>query len=188
MSDYKQEQQIKNNDTDAGFDNYLSDNKSDSTDYPNYSPDNTPYNSDDDTDDEKQEPTIWSELNEMRNKLRGFDIRTVKSYINTYLKDDVSEIKKQFHTQFDDVEDGDDLKIEVLILLGELGIQIFKKKDLLIDDTEDRNTYIIEGYEALDTDDDAVDEGSYTDDDEKKEYCTNENEITDLCQSLVLSE
>ena len=118
MSDYKQEQQIKNNDL---FDNYLSDNSPDDDDVS------------EDTD-EKHEPTIWDELNDMRDKLRGFDIRTVKSYINSYLKDDVAEIKKQFHTQFDNIENDDDLKIEVLILLGELGIQINKKINLPITD------------------------------------------------------
>ena len=118
MSDYKQEQQIKNNDL---FDNYLSDNSPDIED-----------NTVSEDNDEKHEPTIWDELNDMRDKLRGFDIRTVKSYINSYLKDDVAEIKKQFHTQFDNIENDDDLKIEVLILLGELGIQINKKINLPI--------------------------------------------------------
>ena len=169
MSDYKQEQQIKNNDL---FDNYLSDNSPDIED-----------NTVSEDNDEKHEPTIWSELNEMRDKLRGFDIQTVKSYINTYLKDDVAQIKEQFHTQFDDIENDDDLKIEVLILLGELGIQINKKINLPIVEEDEKDSNSSYGHD-LEDDDEAFDEGSYTDDDEKKECCTNIDEITYLSRSL----
>ena len=169
MSDYKQEQQIKNNDL---FDNYLSDNSPDIED-----------NTVSEDNDEKHEPTIWDELNDMRDKLRGFDIRTVKSYINSYLKDDVAEIKKQFHTQFDNIENDDDLKIEVLILLGELGIQINKKINLPIVEEDEKDSNSSYGHD-LEDDDEAFDEGSYTDDDEKKECCTNIDEITYLSRSL----
>ena len=88
------------------------------------SDDSTSYDSDD-----YEIPEIWRELNEMRDELRGFDIEIVRNYIDTELKDDVEKIRGEFHKQFDDVDNDDDLKTEVMILLGELGIQIYKPKD-----------------------------------------------------------
>ena len=79
--------------------------------------------------DDYEIPEIWRELNEMRDQLRGFDIEIVRNYIDTELKDDVEKIREEFHKQFDDVDNDDDLKTEVMILLGEIGIQINKPKD-----------------------------------------------------------
>lgn len=69
---------------------------------------------------------IFSELNELRDRLRDYDMKTVKNYIKTNMTDDVENIIKAFHTDFDNVPDNDKLKIETLILLGELGIIIYK--------------------------------------------------------------
>jgi hypothetical protein len=90
--------------------------------------------SDDSTDCSSDDsiPEIWRELNDMRDQLRGFDIEIVKNYIDTELADDVEKIREEFHKQFDDVDNNDDLKLEVMILLGELGIQINKPKEKLI--------------------------------------------------------
>lgn len=86
-------------------------------------------NSTDDSDEGDYEiPEIWKELNEMRDKLRGFDVQIIRRYINSELKDDVEKIIDEFHKQFDDVDNEDDLKTEVMILLGEIGIQINKPK------------------------------------------------------------
>ena len=93
------------------------------------------YKSDDSTNcdsDDYEIPEIWRELNDMRDQLRGFDIEIVKKYIDTEMKDDVEKIKEEFHKQFDDVDNDDDLKTEVMILLGELRIQINKPKEKLI--------------------------------------------------------
>ena len=79
--------------------------------------------------DDYEIPEIWRELNEMRDQLRGFDIEIVRNYIDAELKDDVEKIRGEFHKQFDDVDNDDDLKTEVMILLGEIGIQINKPKD-----------------------------------------------------------
>jgi len=79
--------------------------------------------------DDYEIPEIWRELNEMRDQLRGFDIEIVRNYIDVELKDDVEKIREEFHKQFDDVDNDDDLKTEVMILLGEIGIQINKPKD-----------------------------------------------------------
>lgn len=89
--------------------------------------DDSHHNSDDDTYSDEEIPEIWKELNDLRNKLRGYNIQLVKNYIKKELANDVVEIKKKFHQDFDNVDDNDCLKIEVLVLLGELGIQINKK-------------------------------------------------------------
>jgi hypothetical protein len=87
-------------------------------------------NSTDCSSDDYEIPKIWAELNDMRDKLRGFDIEIVRKYINAELKDDVEKIRNEFHKQFDNIDNGDDLKLEVMILLGELGIQINKHKKI----------------------------------------------------------
>jgi len=71
---------------------------------------------------------IWRELKEMRNDLKCFDIQTVKDYVKIHLSDDIKNIRDEFHKQFDEISNDDELKIEVMILLGELGIKIYKKK------------------------------------------------------------
>ena len=101
--------------------------------YTNHIDDEGDFKSDNSTDcssDDYEIPKIWAELNDMRDKLRGFDIEIVRKYINAELKDDVEKIRNEFHKQFDDIDNGDDLKTEVLILLGELGIQINKPKKI----------------------------------------------------------
>lgn len=76
--------------------------------------------------------TLWDDLMEMKDTLRDLgDIKKVRKYIKENMVSEVDEIVNEFHKQFDDVEEDDDLKIEVLILLAELGITIYKppKKD-----------------------------------------------------------
>ena len=76
--------------------------------------------------------TLWDELMEMKDILRDLgDIKIIRNYIKENMGEEVDNIVNEFHKQFDDVEEDDDLKIEVLILLAELGITIYKppKKD-----------------------------------------------------------
>ena len=117
--------------------NYQSDNDTDT----NYDTDT--YNNDLLYNSEEKINPLWIELNDMRDKLRCYDIEIVKSYIKNVLSNDVIVIKKEFHKQFDDIVDNNDLKIEVMILLGELGIQINKKTKVL-DETINKE------YQALD--------------------------------------
>jgi len=87
---------------------------------------------DDKTHEDDPKYILWEELNEMRDTLRKCgDINKVKKFIKEEMGGEVKHITNEFHRQFDDVEDDDDLKIEVLILLAELGITIYKppKKD-----------------------------------------------------------
>jgi len=89
------------------------------------------------SDDEKISPDdpkyrLWEELNDMRDTLRNCgDINKIKKFIKEEMHGEVKHITNEFHRQFDDVAENDDLKIEVLILLAELGITIYKqqKKD-----------------------------------------------------------
>ena len=117
--------------------NYQSDNDTDT----NYDTDT--YNNDLLYNSEEKINPLWIELNDMRDKLRCYDIEIVKSYIKNVLSNDVIVIKKEFHKQFDDIVDNNDLKIEVMILLGELGIQINKNTKVL-DETINKE------YQALD--------------------------------------
>lgn len=71
---------------------------------------------------------LWKELLEIRNDLRCFDIQTVRDYVKIHLSDDIKNIRDEFHKQFDKIDNNNKLKIEVMILLGELGITIYKKK------------------------------------------------------------
>ena len=76
--------------------------------------------------------TLWDELMEMRDTLRGVcDIKIIRKYIKENMGSEIDNIVNEFHKQFDDIEEDNDLKIEVLILLAELGITIYKppKKD-----------------------------------------------------------
>jgi hypothetical protein len=76
--------------------------------------------------------TMLEELIEMKNTLQKCgDINKIKQFIKNEMASEVNQIINDFHKQFDDVEEEDDLKIEILILLAELGITIYKpqKKD-----------------------------------------------------------
>ena len=65
----------------------------------------------------------------MRDTLRNCgDIYKIKKFIKEEMGDEIKHITNEFHKQFDDVAEKDDLKIEVLILLAELGITIYKQK------------------------------------------------------------
>lgn len=76
--------------------------------------------------------TMLDELIEMKKTLQKCgDINKIKQFIKNEMAPEVNQIINDFHKQFDDVEEDNDLKIEILILLAELGITIYKpqKKD-----------------------------------------------------------
>lgn len=87
---------------------------------------------DDKTHEDDPKYILWEELNEMRDTLRKCgDINKVKKFIKEEMGGEVKQIVREFHRLFDNIKEDDDLKIEVLILLAELGITIYKppKKD-----------------------------------------------------------
>jgi len=82
-------------------------------------------------EDEKDETkkSIWEDLLDMRNQLKNYNVDDIKKYIKDNMQDEVRQINEEFHKQFDDAEDCDELRLEVLLLLDSLGITIYKKRD-----------------------------------------------------------
>lgn len=79
--------------------------------------------------------TVWEDLSDYRKRLSIYDPQVIKAFIKKNLSDDVINIKKQFDEEFKETPNDDILKREVMILLGELGITIYKKpKELIRDD------------------------------------------------------
>ena len=71
--------------------------------------------------------TVWEDLSEYRKRLSIYDPQVIKSFIKKNLSEDVIKITKQFDEEFGELPNDDILKREVMILLGELGITIYKK-------------------------------------------------------------
>ena len=66
-----------------------------------------------------------------RGNARNYDLNRdfIKEYINKYLEEDKKELIEKFEEDFKNINDSDPIKIEVLSLLGKLGITIFKHDD-----------------------------------------------------------
>ena len=77
----------------------------------------------------EQKGTLWEDLNEMRNQLRAYDIQVVKKYIAEEMPHEVEAIREQYYKEFEDVPEDDKLKFEVLVLLAELGIEIYREPE-----------------------------------------------------------
>lgn len=75
----------------------------------------------------EQKGTLWEDLNEMRNQLREYDIQVVKKYISEEMPHEVEAIREQYYKEFADVPEDDKLRFEVLVLLAELGIEIYRE-------------------------------------------------------------
>ena len=75
----------------------------------------------------EQKGTLWEDLNEMRNQLRAYDIQVVKKYIAEEMPHEVEAIRDQYYKEFEDVPEDDELRFEVLVLLAELGIEIYRE-------------------------------------------------------------
>ena len=75
----------------------------------------------------EQKGTLWEDLNEMRNQLRTYDIQVVKKYISEEMPHEVEAIRDQYYKEFEDVPEDDKLRFEVLVLLAELGIDIYRE-------------------------------------------------------------
>jgi hypothetical protein len=85
----------------------------------------------------EQKGTLWEDLNEMRNQLRAYDIQVVKKYISEEMPHEVEAIRDQYYKEFADVPEDDELKFEVLVLLAELGIEIYREPEEESDEPED---------------------------------------------------
>lgn len=70
--------------------------------------------------------TIWEDLSDYRKRLSIYDPEIIKTFIERHLKADVIEIRKNFNIEFRNVPNDDELKREVMILLGQLGITIYR--------------------------------------------------------------
>ena len=85
----------------------------------------------------EQKGTLWEDLNEMRNQLRAYDIQVVKKYISEEMPNEVDAIREQYYKEFANVPEDDELKFEVLVLLAELGIEIYREPEDEGDEPED---------------------------------------------------
>jgi hypothetical protein len=72
--------------------------------------------------------TVWEDLADYRKRLSIYDPDVIKLFIKHNLRDDVIKITDMFDEEFKDIPNDDILKREVMILLGELGITIYKKQ------------------------------------------------------------
>ena len=79
----------------------------------------------------EQKGTLWEDLNEMRNQLREYDIQVVKKYIAEEMPHEVDAIRDQYYKEFEGVPEDDELRFEVLVLLAELGIEIYREPTLI---------------------------------------------------------
>jgi len=68
---------------------------------------------------------IWAELNEIRGALNKLTMEQIKHYVDNN-KEDVENLKKNFLETFEDVPNDDELRLEYLITLGQMGIIIYK--------------------------------------------------------------
>lgn len=73
---------------------------------------------------------FYEDLSYCIDKIKQLDIKNVKSFISNNLKKEREDIIKDFHNSFDKVPDNDVLKIKVLLLLGTMGIIIYKKSQM----------------------------------------------------------
>ena len=78
-----------------------------------------------------QKGTLWEDLNEMRNQLRAYDIQAVKKYISEEMPDEVEAIRDQYYKEFEGMPEDDELRFEVLVLLAELGIEIYREPSVV---------------------------------------------------------
>ena len=78
-----------------------------------------------------QKGTLWEDLNEMRNQLRAYDIQVVKKYISEEMPDEVEAIRDQYYKEFEGMPEDDELRFEVLVLLAELGIEIYREPSVV---------------------------------------------------------
>lgn len=87
---------------------------------------NSDFESDDEKKEEtKEEKTIWDDLVELVKKLETLDADNVKKYIDNEMLDEKADLIEAFEKDFSDIDNTDKLKLEVLALLGKLGITIY---------------------------------------------------------------
>lgn len=67
---------------------------------------------------------LMEALQDLRQVMARFDRRAVKKMINTELADDRDSLIEQFHLEFDHMQTNDEVRLEALILLAELGIEV----------------------------------------------------------------
>jgi hypothetical protein len=77
----------------------------------------------------KEVKQLYDDLLEIRNVLKGLDMREVRDIIETEFEDEKDDLSKRFDKCFGKLPNDNPLKKEYMILLAELGIQIYQKSD-----------------------------------------------------------
>jgi len=67
----------------------------------------------------------WEEVKKMVGELEKYDKKDIDLIISLHSKEEVEEIREKFNEDFKDIADEDPLKLEVMSLLGKLGIDIY---------------------------------------------------------------
>ena len=80
-------------------------------------------------DDEKDyninKSSLWDELQSLRNNLSELPLKEVRQFITSNMVNDIEELRTSFKKDFEKYPNDDPLKIEILQMLGELGIIIY---------------------------------------------------------------
>ena len=70
--------------------------------------------------------TIWQEISEIKQKLSVFNRSQVHKFVNDNMKEEVKDIQQKFKQEFKHYKKDNPLRIEVLLLLSDLGITIYE--------------------------------------------------------------
>ena len=79
-------------------------------------------------DDIKEKPSLkdeWNEIKKMVCELEKYGKEAIDIVISQHDEEEVEELRNKFNEDFKDIPDTDTLKLEVLSLLGKLGINIY---------------------------------------------------------------
>lgn len=78
-----------------------------------------------------QLPECFKEFNRVVKSLDGKDLEEFKMFVKNYMpENDVQNIRDEFENSFGDLPDNDEFKIRVMILLSNIGIDIYKKNKI----------------------------------------------------------
>ena len=70
-------------------------------------------------------PYEFLQLIKLRESLNGETLEQARLYIRDYMADDVIKLQKSFNDTFKDIPTNDKMRIEILMILAELGISIY---------------------------------------------------------------
>ena len=73
---------------------------------------------------------LWDDLKDCVDTLKTVDYKTAREYVKMFCQEEKDEIIGHFQAEFGELPDSNRLKIEILTLLGKLGIVVPKVRNL----------------------------------------------------------